>query len=243
MTYYDPNKLRRITSFTAFVDYLRDELEWPIEVEDADEIVFDYEPAELGIDPQHAVKINSIRQIRPLVDGQPWGVFFIEFESKRLPVVVLRRILRALVPSSRSRQAERPVWNLQDLLFISAFGEEANHQREIAFAHFHQQGKELPTLRVLGWDGSDTPLKLEHVHQTLKQTLHWPNDPDDHDAWRETWATPFKHQPRHVIRTADALAQELAGLARRIREAAELLLPMKQKTARCAAFTKHSAPR
>ena len=33
----DPNdikKLRKLTSFEALVDYLRDELEWPIEAED-----------------------------------------------------------------------------------------------------------------------------------------------------------------------------------------------------------------
>ncbi|MFQ5421038.1 MAG: N-6 DNA methylase, partial [Anaerolineae bacterium] len=217
-------KLRTVTSFPDLVDYLRDELDWPIEVEDADEIVFHYEPDELGIDPKHAVKINSIRQIRPLAEGQPWGVFYIDFESKKLPVVVLRRILRALVPGNRSRQAERPVWDMDDLLFISAFGDQAARQREIAFAHFNQGTGDLPTLRVLGWDGSDTPLKLEYVDATLRRKMHWPDDPDDHDTWREAWANTFRHRVGHVIRTADALAQALAGLARRIRDAAALLL-------------------
>jgi hypothetical protein len=79
-------KLRRLADFESLVVYLRDELDWPIEVEDADEVTFDYDPAELGIDPRHAVKIEAIKQVRPLVDTQPWGIFYIEFETKRLPM-------------------------------------------------------------------------------------------------------------------------------------------------------------
>ena len=82
-------KLRRLSSFPALVDYLRDELDWPIEVEYAEDLqdyVFDYDPADLGIDPEHAVKIESIKQVRPLADNQSWGVFYLQFETKRLPV-------------------------------------------------------------------------------------------------------------------------------------------------------------
>ena len=66
----DIAKLRALTSFPALVAYLRDELDWPVEVEDADDITFDYDPAELGIDPRHAAKIERIKQVRPLVDSQ-----------------------------------------------------------------------------------------------------------------------------------------------------------------------------
>ena len=51
----DIERLRRLTNFEDLVAYLRDELDWPIEVEDADEITFDYDPAELGIAPLHAL--------------------------------------------------------------------------------------------------------------------------------------------------------------------------------------------
>ncbi|MCK4726000.1 MAG: hypothetical protein KAT29_09360, partial [Anaerolineales bacterium] len=81
----DIEKLRSLTSFDALVDYLRDDLDWPKETEDAEEITFDYDPEELGIDSVHAVKIETIKQIRPLAEGQPWGVFYIQFETKRLP--------------------------------------------------------------------------------------------------------------------------------------------------------------
>jgi hypothetical protein len=46
---------------------------------------------------KEAAKVRAIYQLRPLSSGQPWGIFFIEFEKKTLPMVVLRRILSHLV--------------------------------------------------------------------------------------------------------------------------------------------------
>ena len=92
----DIERLRSIKSFPSLVKYLRDELDWPIASDDFDELTFDYEPEELGLDAKTAVKIKEIKQLRPLASNQPWGIFFVNFEPKRLPVVVLRRILRSL---------------------------------------------------------------------------------------------------------------------------------------------------
>ena len=52
-------KLRALTGFPALIEYLRDELGWPIEAEGVDDITFNYAADELDIDPQHAVKIES----------------------------------------------------------------------------------------------------------------------------------------------------------------------------------------
>ena len=97
----DIERLRDIKSFPSLVKYLRDELEWPIDSDNFDELTFDYEPEELGLDAKAAVKIKQIKQLRPLADNQPWGIFFVNFEPKRLPVVALRRILRSLVIKKR----------------------------------------------------------------------------------------------------------------------------------------------
>ena len=95
----------------------------------------------MGLKDEDAAKVKSIHQLRPLRNGQPWGIFFVEFESKRMPVVVLRRILSHLVIKKRAsaNRAQAAAWDLHDLLFISAFGDEASAQREMAFAHFHQE--------------------------------------------------------------------------------------------------------
>jgi hypothetical protein len=221
-----PDRLRAIKTLPSLVAYLRDELEWPIDSDDVEEISYTYAPEELGLDAEHAVKINQIRQIRPLVTGQPWGIFWVSFEKKRLPVAVLRRILGSLVIKSRqsANNADRPRWKLQDLLFVSAYGDEDTDQREIAFAHFSQTDGDLPTLRVLDWAGSNAALQLNHVAHTLADKLRWPQNPADTDAWRQRWSSAFRHPPRHTIKTAALLAETLAQLARDIRDAASKLL-------------------
>ena len=86
--------LSTIRRSDQLIAYLRDELYWPIDLYDEeDELYFDFEPEELGIDPANAAKIQEIRRLRPLGVYDPWGIFFIKFEPKRLPVVALRRIL------------------------------------------------------------------------------------------------------------------------------------------------------
>ena len=219
--------LRSVRTIDDLIHYLEAELDWPLQGYNTEDLTFTYEPAELGLNDKDAVRIRHIYQLRPLEHNQPWGIFFVEFEQKKLPVVVLRRILSHLVVKKRAsaNSAERASWHTEDLLFISAFGEEQSAQREIAFAHFHQEAGDLPTLRVLGWDGADTALKLENVAATLKERLHWPDDPTDHVAWRAQWAAPFRHRIGHIIRTADKLAEELAKLARSIRLRAEMKVP------------------
>ena len=223
---FDREKLREIKTFPSLVKYLRDELDWPVEADDFETITFDYEPEELGIDAKTAAKIEEIKQLRPLVTNQPWGIFFVKFEPKRLPVVVLRRILSRLVMKKRAsaRKPDMASWSLDDLLFISNYGE--GGERQITFAHFAQneQMGDLPTLKVLGWDDEDTVLHIYHVHQELKEKLHWPTDENDLDGWREKWSSAFFLRHREVIRTSKDLAVRLADLARRIHRRANQVL-------------------
>lgn len=221
-------RLHAIKDLRALVAYLRDELDWPIETEDVEELTFDYKPEEFGLDAALAVKIKEIKQIRPLTGQQPWGIFWINFEKKRLPVVVMRRILRALVIKKRSsaKAAERKAWLPSDLLFISAYGEESD--RAITFAHFvEQENNDLAELRVLGWDDDDTPLKYDWIARTLAEKMRWQRAFEtDADAWRATWRAAFTLRHREVITTSQELALELAALAKRIRGRIRSILRM-----------------
>jgi predicted helicase len=222
----DNNPLHSIHTFKQLVTYLRKELDWPIESDDFEELTFDYAPEELGLDAATAVKIKEIKQLRPLTSKQPWGVFFVNFEPKHLPVVVLRRILSKLVIKKRqsANKSQQAAWQMHDLLFVSSYGEDAH--RDITFAHFseeHEMG-DLPTLRVLGWDDEDTKLKISFVEHELKTKLRWPDDEKDVKAWRSTWASAFKLRPREVITTAKDLATRLAELASSIRKRANNVL-------------------
>jgi hypothetical protein len=226
------DRLRSIKTLPQLVAYLRDVLDWPIESDDTEAITFDYTAAELGLDEKAAVQIKEIKQLRPLASGQPWGIFFINFEKKRLPVVAMRRILRALAMRKResANKSERQAWQSSDLLFISAYGEDSD--RALTFAHFVESPDlNLAELRVLGWDDDDTPLKLDYVVRTLGEKLRWQDDFANHPKqWRAQWADAFRIRHGQVIRTSADLALALAVLARRIRARVSKILEMETGT-------------
>ncbi len=225
-------RLAAIKRFDQLVTYLRDDMGWPIEGDDFEEITFDYTPEELGIDAANRAKIQQIKRLRPLAANQPWGIFFVRFEPKRLPVVALRRILSRVVLKKRAaaNSAERAAWDLADLLFISNYGDDA--ERRISFAHFVQDDDwgDLPTLKVLGWDGDDTNLHLDEVARKLTTKLRWPDDEADVPGWRATWGDAFTLRHWEVITTAKRLAERLADLARETRKKANAALAIESPT-------------
>ena len=212
--------LASIRTFPQLVKYLKDELDWPITSDDFEDLFYDYTPQELGIDSKSAVKIKKIKRLRSLSISQPWGVFFVEFEPKKLPIVALRRILSSVSLKQRAsaNHSERKGWEAQDLLFISNYGDEGDG-RQITFAHFAQDPvkQDLPTLKVLGWDSLNTPLHINHVASTLHEHLHWPEDETNVQEWRTEWRRAFGLRYGEVVATSRALAIRLAELAGSIR--------------------------
>ena len=90
-----PADLRSINNFADLIAHLRDEFDWPVEDYLLDQLTFEYDADELGLKDEEAEKLKdgTIRQLRPLPGGQPFGIFFVEFGQSKLPVVVLRRII------------------------------------------------------------------------------------------------------------------------------------------------------
>ena len=178
--------------------------------------------------------------MRPLSANQPWGVFFVKFEPKRLPVVALRSILGRVTLKRRAspNDEDRPAWAKEDLLFISNYGE--GHARQISFAHFAAPTgtSKLPTLKVLGWDGLDTALHLEYVGQELTSRLAWPDDEEAVDAWRDQWREAFTLGHREVITTAQMLAVHLAALARNTRDRISTVLQIEADNGRITRLMK-----
>lgn len=208
--------IKRIRNFESLLKYLQRNLDWPIDLEEIEDMAFEYKPEELGLDNSCKVQIQEIRLLRPFTTNQPWGVFWIEFENRQLPVVVMRRILRALVPKKRAtaRAADRAVWNLKDLLFVSSLGEKG--RRRITFSHFREEKDAEPTLETFSWDDSETHLYyLKELHM---DRLRWPSNTSDVEGWRRQWSAAFSAGHRQPIRTAQDLSQKLAELARRTRD-------------------------
>ena len=228
-------ELSKIKRFDQLIAYLRDEMGWPIaqdSFDDVDDLFYDFTPDELGIDVKNAAKIQEIKRLRPLSPKQPWGIFFVKFEPKRLPVIALRRILGqvALKKRSSANSAEMAAWAADDLLFVSNYGE--GEERQISFAHFSkaQDGHDLPTLKVLGWDNLDTALHLDAVVRELTEHLAWPDDDTDVEAWRERWRSAFTLRHREVITTSKELSTRLAELARAIRDRIKTALVIETPT-------------
>jgi len=237
------DELKEIRTFPSLVRYLRDEMGWPIQqesFEEDDNLFYDFTPEELGLDAGTAAKIESIKRLRPLSTGQPWGIYFVKFEPKRLPVVALRRILSrvALKKRASANRSDMPSWQANDLLFVSNYGDQ--EQRCITFAHFtqHDEKDDLPTLKVLGWDNSDTPLHLDDVADKLRSKLRWPDDPENLTLWRDSWRSAFTLEHREVITTSKALAVRLAELARAIRDRIRTVLSIEAENGRVTRLMK-----
>ena len=226
MTGLSADEISKVTSFERLVELLRNELDWPIpEDYGFEDVVYDYEAADLDLKPDEIAKIREIHQLRPLVTAQAWGIFFISFEDKAISVTVLRRILRRLVVKKRAvAAADQQTWNLHDLIFVANFGKSG--EREIAFAHFSDGAEtgDLPLLKILGWNAKDTRLHNEYAATMLSTKLCWPDDTDNKDSWRENWRGAFQINHGEVIRTSKDLAIRLADLATNIRHRANDLL-------------------
>ena len=202
--------LREIKTFRQFVKFARDELGWEHleEEDDFDEYTFEYEADELGIDPNTAANVKKIYQLRPVVN-QPFGIFFVEFDSKALPVAALRRILNTLVKKQRANasKSKQATWALEDLLFVANTGLEK--QRKISLAHFSSSdNNQLPSLKIVDWDESTTTLKLDHVYSELQEKLAWPDDETDIDGWRRQWASAFQLRPKQCASRLDSHCKE-----------------------------------
>lgn len=215
MSSHNNSFLIDVSSFESLISYFTEKLEWPIEEKNIDDITFDYAPEDLGIEAKHVPKIIAIKQIRPFSDKQPWGIFHIEFESKKLPVVVLRRILKALIISTRNKDDRIKSWDLQHIIFISSLGE--NNNRQISFSHFSETDNGIQELRTFSWDSHDTHFHYEQSKLDLEK-LRWPKDETDIEAWHKQWSEAFRLRHREVIQTSQELAIAMAHIACKIRE-------------------------
>ncbi len=140
-------------------------------------------------------------------------MFYVEFEPKRLPITILRRILSAFVEKKRASSASRATWKMQDLLFVNAHG--ADDARGMTFAHFTQpENGYTAVLREFSWNERET--KFTHIQRYL-ECLQWPEPGTGQKEWRDRWRAAFVGSKRKAIRDAKTLAEEMALFAREVR--------------------------
>lgn len=209
-------ELRKINDMESLMAYFSEKLGWAIDPDDyydIDDITYDFEAEDLGLKEEAFAKITSLKQLRPLVDDQRWGIFFVNFESARFEVTALRKILSGLIPARRN--ADHAVWDKKDLLFLCTWGE--RNKTTIGIAHFEDAERGLPQIKMISCEPAVEDFTQINVFEQRLSKLAWPSDPTDTVAWHDTWAAAFTTRYRQAIQDAHTLTVRLAEEAQNIR--------------------------
>lgn len=201
----------------GLIAYFSDKLKWRIDIDDFDDIEdlsYEFSAEDIGLKEESFARIKSLRQLPPLVDGQRWGIFCVEFDSKRFEVTALRKILSGLIPTRRN-SAEHAVWDKKDLLFLCFWGLE--NERTIGIAHFQDKDNGLPQIKMISCAPSVEDFTQIQVFEKRLAQLKWPNDYLDHEKWASDWSEAFVTGYRQTIRDAATLTSQLAKEAQNIR--------------------------
>ncbi len=209
--------IRNIGTMNRLITYFVNVLSWDIDMddfEDIEDISYDFEAEDLGLKEEAFARIKSLRQLQPLVEGQKWGIFSVEFDSKKFEVTALRKVLSGLIPKKRN-SADHAVWDQKDLLFICFWGEDNN--RTIGIAHFEDKEFGLPQIKMIYCAPAiEDPINIQHFEIRLKN-LTWPVDVYDTQKWHDDWSKAFTTGYRQTIHDASTLTVQLATEARGIR--------------------------
>ncbi len=172
--------------------FLRDGLNWPLPADAlADELTFDWTGDDLRLTESASQRLRggTVRQLRPLVLGQPLGIFLVEFADTQVYRTALRQILRGLVPTRR-RDPTLQAWQHENLLFLCAT---ADYER-LTFAHFRGEQAGRARLATFAWRRGSSYLRTLLEHNLPK--LAWPKDDGaDSAGWLAQWARAFDKEP------------------------------------------------
>lgn len=210
--------IRNVKTMTDLIGYFSQNLQWNIDVDDFDDIEdisYDFDAEDIGLKEEAFAKISSLRQLQPLVDGQRWGIFCVEFDSDKFEVTALRKILSGLVPKRRN-SADHAVWDQKDLMFICTWGKDNN--RTIGIAHFEDKDSGLPQIKMISCAPAMEDFTQIKVFEDRLSQLTWPRNANNIDAWRESWASAFVSGYRQTIHDSVTLTVQLAAEAQNIRD-------------------------
>jgi hypothetical protein len=214
--------IKNIHNFKTLLSWLSSELNWNTGIddfEDIEDITYDFDAGDIHLKPEEFAKITSLKQLRPLYEKQPWGIFAVEFESKRFEVSSLRKILSGLIPKRRNR--DHAVWDKKNLMFFCFWGERNN--RNFGAVYFEDKVDALPAIKTFYVaPKNEDPIHLQNFEEKFRK-LSWPELPSrpssvDYEKWHEQWTSAFTSVYRQVIRDSSFLTMSLAGIALGIRK-------------------------
>ena len=198
MPYITPDDVHNIQNFDTLLDFLREKLGWHIpEDVELEDIAFPWSPEDLDLDELTEEHIPDCWQLPPFPTNQlefefsestqPWGIFFLQFDSESVYRTALRRVLRGLV-ERRDRDASLPAWRHDHLLFICTT---TDFQR-FAFAHFAAttQNWRRAVLSIFSWEQGDTHIRT--LCEYNLPALAFPSSGFSTDQlWLQEWQKAF----------------------------------------------------
>lgn len=202
-------EVKKIRDFSTMMRYFSENLDWNINVDDFEKSDYTYDiyPEDINVKDEEFSKIEALYQLRPFKDKMPFGIFGIEFESKKLERVTLRKILSGLINKGRHNNPNMPSWNNDDILFLCFWGE--RNKKYVGVACFDENNKNLPILKIHYCEsGLDDKEFGDHLDK-----LKMPKDTSDTDTWRKQWRSAFTATYRSQITNSKELAEKLADHA------------------------------
>ena len=187
-----PNDIQNIRDFDTLLDFFRDKLDWHIpEDVELEDVAFPWSAEDLDLDETAAEckQLPPFPPIQSILFGeatQPWGIFFLQFNSEHIYRTALRRVLRGLV-ERRDRDPNLPSWQHDQLLFICT----TPNYRQFAFANFAaNENWRRSVLSIFSWEQGDTHIRT--LCEYNLPALAYPSDGfSDDEAWLNAWKEAF----------------------------------------------------
>lgn len=193
-----PNDIHNISDFDTLLDFLREKLGWHIpEDVELEDIAYPWSAEDLDLDELTETRIPECKQLPSFPfhqttfgfaeNIQPWGIFFLQFESESIYRTALRQVLRGLV-ERRNRDASLPAWQHDHLLFICTT---TDFQR-FAFAHFAATAENWrrAVLSIFSWEQGDTHIRT--LCEFNLPALAFPSGGfSNNQEWLQAWQKAF----------------------------------------------------
>ena len=197
MPHITPNDIQNIRDFDSLLDFLRDKLGWRIpEDVEFEDVAYPLSAKDLDLDELTQDQIVDYWQLPPfppsqptfefVEERQPWGIFFLQFNSESIYRTALRHVLRGLV-ERRNRNSNLPAWEHDQLLFVCTT---TDFQR-FAFAHFAANTTwRRSVLSIFSWEQGDTHIRTLCEYNLPALTFPYEGFSDD-KTWLKAWQAAF----------------------------------------------------
>ncbi len=207
-------ELRKVRDFHSFRKFLCNQLRWPVPTEgdlSPEDLSFQYLARELQLRPEQTDRLK-VRQLIPFHQGQPWGIFLLEFSSSPFYLTWIRQVMRTLA-AKRRRDPNLPQWHHENLLFICT-----HDYGQFTFGHF--SGDKPGAARLTTFTLDPEANQWRTLCEYNLPALYWPDEdgrPPEREVWLTQWKQAFDKEAL-TNRFFKVFREQFATLAKDIRK-------------------------